>query len=127
MSAIDDAKSQVEAELRSALGKAVPDATEQAWIGDLAADLAEQKVLLSEAMTDDARARISENLDILNARWKLRLAEKELLASHTAESIMKIAISAAMNVVLPALGPAGGIAKIVIDQVVNRMGATGNG
>lgn len=120
MSSFDGIKSELEMELRSAVGKVIPDATEQAWLTELAADLAAQKVRRVAATTEEERARVDENLEILMSRWKLRLDKKELAATQTAEKVMKIAVSTAMNVVLPSLGPAGSIAKVVLDQAMNR-------
>jgi|GEM_PF-2533925 len=125
MSAIDDAKAQIEAELRTAVGQAVPDAAEQQWIADLAGDFAEQKVQLVAATTDDQKQHIADNLDVLNARWKLRLAQKELLASQTVEKLIGTVFSTAVTCFFPALGAFGGIAKLIVSQVASRTDAAG--
>lgn len=122
MNPLEDVRVQMESELRAAVGKAVPDAVEKQWLAELASDMAEQRIRQVTATTVQERARAEENLEVLLARWQVRLGEKELLGSQTAEKVTKIALGAVMNFVLPALGPAGGIAKIVIEQTINRMG-----
>lgn len=122
MSPLEDVRIQMEAELRAAVGKAVPDAAEKHWLAELGADMAAQRIRQFTATTPEERARIQENLEVLAARWSVRLGEKELLANQTAEKVTKIALGVVMNFALPALGPAGGIAKIVIEQTMKRMG-----
>lgn len=122
MKELNDAKLEMESELRSALGKVIPDVAEKQWLSELAADLATQKIRYAVATTDEERARITENLEFLGATWKLRLAEKELVASQTADRVVRIALRTAVNL-LPMLGPAGGVAKLVADQMINRLDA----
>ncbi len=126
MSELNDARLQIELELRNALGKAIPDVAEKRWLSELAADLAAEKIHYAAAATDEERARITENLEVLGATWKLRLAEKELIASQTANQVVRIALRTAVNL-LPVLGPAGGVAKLVAEQMLNRLDAAGNG
>ena len=125
MSPFEDARVQMESELRTAVGKVLPDAVEKQWLAELASDMAAQRIRQGTATTPEERGRVEENLAILTARWNVRLGEKELLGSQTAEKVTKIALGVVMNFALPALGPAGGIAKVVIEQTMKRMGQSG--
>lgn len=76
MSTGDSVVQEVEAQLRAGLADILPGAADQAFMADLAADVALLKVRAVTAVSDEQRAIIMDGVEVLKATWKIRLAER---------------------------------------------------
>lgn len=119
----DPAVQEVEAQLRAGLASVMPGAADQAFVADLAADVALLKVRAVIAVSDEQRAVIMDGVEVLKATWKIRLAEKELMAHDVVEKIVKTIGGLAMGI----LFPHGTVVGIVAQVVVSRLTASNDG
>jgi hypothetical protein len=113
VSDIDQAKTDIQTEMASAVNGFLPTAEERQFFEELALELASEKVRYALAMTDEDKTRTAENIAMIGQRFKLRLARKELAADKSAEKILSIALTAAVKQFFPGVAAIGSIVQIV--------------
>lgn len=119
MSELEQAKQDIMSTMRATATGMLPDQDEKEFWAEIAADMATQKLKYAAAQTDDEKTRIANNLVYIGRAAETRLARKKLRVRNTAETIVQVAMKAAVNQFFPGAGALGELAKYVAGRVMD--------
>lgn len=113
MSMLDDTKAAILKELMGTCKGVIPDGEEAPFWGEIAGELAVQKLRYDAATSPEEKEKVAGNLAVLHSTIVLRLGRKELKVRNSLEKIATMVLKTVVNQFFPGAGLVGELAKLL--------------